>query len=123
MRSTVGLVRRATQAFGGLDLLINNAAFQKSYASIEEITAEELERDLPDQHLRDVLPVQGGAAEDARGRRDQRRLIQASQPSATLLAYAATKGAIVTFTKGLAQEAIKRGIRVNAVAPGPVWSR
>jgi NAD(P)-dependent dehydrogenase (short-subunit alcohol dehydrogenase family) len=48
--------------------------------------------------------------------------IQAYQPSANLLAYAATKGAIVTFTKGLSEEAIERGIRVNAVAPGPVWT-
>ena len=48
--------------------------------------------------------------------------IQAYQPSPSLLAYAATKGAIVTFTKGLARDAIKRGVRVNAVAPGPVWT-
>jgi len=48
--------------------------------------------------------------------------IQAYQPSPTLLAYATTKGAIVTFTKGLAQEAIEKGIRVNSVAPGPVWT-
>jgi NAD(P)-dependent dehydrogenase (short-subunit alcohol dehydrogenase family) len=48
--------------------------------------------------------------------------IQAFQPSPTLLHYATTKGAIVTFTKGLAQELIERGIRVNAVAPGPVWT-
>lgn len=48
--------------------------------------------------------------------------IEAYKPAPTLLAYAATKGAIVTFTKGLAQDLIKRGIRVNAVAPGPVWT-
>jgi NAD(P)-dependent dehydrogenase (short-subunit alcohol dehydrogenase family) len=48
--------------------------------------------------------------------------IQASKPSANILDYASTKGAIVTFTKGLAQELIERGIRVNAVAPGPVWT-
>jgi NAD(P)-dependent dehydrogenase (short-subunit alcohol dehydrogenase family) len=48
--------------------------------------------------------------------------IQTYQPSPTLLAYATTKGAIVTFTKALAQEAIKDGVRVNAVAPGPVWT-
>lgn len=47
---------------------------------------------------------------------------QAYQPSPTLLAYATTKGAIVTFTKGLAQETVERGIRVNCVAPGPVWT-
>src|SRR6476646_10151427 len=48
--------------------------------------------------------------------------IQAYQPSAEILDYASTKGAIVTFTKGLAQSLIERGIRVNAVAPGPVWT-
>ncbi|MPZ12716.1 MAG: SDR family oxidoreductase, partial [Kiloniellaceae bacterium] len=48
--------------------------------------------------------------------------IQAFQPSPPLLPYAVTKGAIVTFTKGLAQELIDRGVRVNAVAPGPVWT-
>ena len=48
--------------------------------------------------------------------------IQAYKPSAPILDYAATKGAIVTFTKGLAQHLIERGIRVNCVAPGPVWT-
>jgi len=48
--------------------------------------------------------------------------IQAYQPSPALLAYATTKGAIVTFTKALAEEAIKNGVRVNSVAPGPVWT-
>jgi NAD(P)-dependent dehydrogenase (short-subunit alcohol dehydrogenase family) len=48
--------------------------------------------------------------------------IQAYQPDAMLLAYASTKGAIVTFTKALSEEAIEQGIRVNAVAPGPIWT-
>jgi NAD(P)-dependent dehydrogenase (short-subunit alcohol dehydrogenase family) len=48
--------------------------------------------------------------------------IQAYQPSPSLLAYASTKGAIVTFSKALAEEAIQRGVRVNVVAPGPVWT-
>jgi NAD(P)-dependent dehydrogenase (short-subunit alcohol dehydrogenase family) len=48
--------------------------------------------------------------------------IQAYQPNPSILDYAATKGAIVTFTKGLSHELIKRGIRVNSIAPGPVWT-
>jgi NAD(P)-dependent dehydrogenase (short-subunit alcohol dehydrogenase family) len=48
--------------------------------------------------------------------------IQAYQPSSSLLAYASTKGAIVTFTKALSEEAIKQGVRVNCVAPGPIWT-
>jgi NAD(P)-dependent dehydrogenase (short-subunit alcohol dehydrogenase family) len=117
------IVRRATQAFGGLDLLINNAAFQKTYQSIEEITAEDLERTFRTNIFamfflcKAALPTmnEGGAIVNVAS-------IQAYQPSANLLAYAATKGAIVNFTKGLSEEAIERGIRVNAVAPGPVWT-
>jgi NAD(P)-dependent dehydrogenase (short-subunit alcohol dehydrogenase family) len=116
-------VRRATQALGGLDLLVNNAAFQKTYQSIEEITAADLEHTFRTNIFamfylcKAALPVmrEGGAVINTAS-------IQAYQPSANLLAYAATKGAIVNFTKGLSEEAIKRGIRVNAVAPGPVWT-
>ena len=81
-------------------------------------------RDVQDQRLRDVLAVPRRAAPDeARQRRSSTSpSIQAFDPSPNLLPYAATKAAIVNFTKGLSPMAMKQGVRVNAVAPGPVWT-
>jgi len=117
------LVRRAVEAFGHLDILVNNAAFQMSHEGLADLPSEEIERTFRTNILamfylsKAALPHlrAGGAIINTAS-------IQAYQPSPSLLAYAATKGAIVTFTKGLAQDAIKRGVRVNAVAPGPVWT-
>jgi NAD(P)-dependent dehydrogenase (short-subunit alcohol dehydrogenase family) len=117
------LVQRATEAFGHLDILVNNAAFQMSHEGLADLPSAEIERTFRTNILamfylsKAALPHlrEGGAIINTAS-------IQAYQPSPSLLAYAATKGAIVTFTKGLAQDAIKRGIRVNAVAPGPVWT-
>jgi NAD(P)-dependent dehydrogenase (short-subunit alcohol dehydrogenase family) len=117
------IVRRAEQELGGIDILVNNAAYQMNRTGIEEITAEELHRTFHTNIFamfylcRAALPKMpaGGAIINTTS-------IQAYQPSPSLLDYAATKGAILTFTKGLAQEAIKQGIRVNAVAPGPIWT-
>jgi NAD(P)-dependent dehydrogenase (short-subunit alcohol dehydrogenase family) len=117
------LVRRTVQEFGYLDILVNNAAFQMSHEGLADLPSEEIERTfrtnifamfyLSKAALSQLRP--GGAIINTAS-------IQAYQPSPSLLAYAATKGAIVTFTKGLAQDAIKLGVRVNAVAPGPVWT-
>jgi hypothetical protein len=117
------LVERALREFGSLDVLVNNAAYQMTRDGIDDLSAAEWDHTFKTNiysmfwlckaavpHLRE-----GGAIINTAS-------IQAYQPSPTLLAYATTKGAIVTFTKGLAQEAIKRGIRVNAVAPGPIWT-
>jgi NAD(P)-dependent dehydrogenase (short-subunit alcohol dehydrogenase family) len=117
------LVRRAVAEFGRLDILVNNAAFQMSHEGLVDLPSEEIERTFRTNILamfylsKAALPQlrEGGAIINTAS-------VQAYQPSPQLLAYAATKGAIVTFTKGLAQDAIKRGIRVNAVAPGPVWT-
>jgi NAD(P)-dependent dehydrogenase (short-subunit alcohol dehydrogenase family) len=117
------LVRRATREFGHLDILVNNAAFQMSHEGLADLPSDEIEKTFRTNILamfylsKAALPHlrEGGAIINTAS-------IQAYQPSPTLLAYATTKGAIVTFTKGLAQDAIKRGIRVNAVAPGPVWT-
>lgn len=117
------LVDRAFDELGGLDILINNAAFQMTHESIEEITPEEWDRTFKTNiHAmfylcRAALPrmKEGSAIVNTAS-------VQAYQPSPTLLAYASTKGAIVTFTKSLSALAIKQGIRANAVAPGPVWT-
>jgi NAD(P)-dependent dehydrogenase (short-subunit alcohol dehydrogenase family) len=117
------LVDRTIQELGGLDILVNNAAFQMTHESIEEVSSEEWERTLRTNLsamfylCKAALPrmQQGGAIINTTS-------VQAYQPTGKLLAYATTKGAIVTFTKGLSELAIERGVRVNAVAPGPVWT-
>ena len=114
------LVERARSEFGQLDILVNNAAYQMTREGIGEVSTDEWDHTLKTNlyamfwlckaallQMRD-----GGAIINSSS-------IQAYQPSPTLLPYAATKGAIITFTKALAQDAIKSGIRVNAVAPGP----
>ncbi|MBX6342376.1 MAG: SDR family oxidoreductase, partial [Thermomicrobiaceae bacterium] len=117
------LVDRAVGEFGRLDVLVNNAAFQMTHDGIEDLPSEEFDHTFRTNVYamfylcKAALPKMrdGGAIINSTS-------IQAYQPKPSLLAYASTKGAIVTFTKALAQEAIKRGIRVNAVAPGRVWT-
>jgi NAD(P)-dependent dehydrogenase (short-subunit alcohol dehydrogenase family) len=116
-------VARVRKAFGRIDVLVNNAAFQQHVARIE---------DLGDEQLQETLQTNiGGYFRMARA------AIPHMPPGASivntgsetglfgsghLLDYAATKGAIHTFTKSLASQLLERGIRVNCVAPGPVWT-
>jgi NAD(P)-dependent dehydrogenase (short-subunit alcohol dehydrogenase family) len=117
------LVERAVSEFGRLDVLVNNAAYQMTREGIAELSSEEWDRTLKTNVYsmfwlcKSALKKmsEGGAIINTTS-------IQAYHPSPTLLAYATSKGAIVTFTKALAADAIERGIRVNAVAPGPVWT-
>jgi NAD(P)-dependent dehydrogenase (short-subunit alcohol dehydrogenase family) len=117
------IVQRAFDEFGKLDILVNNAAFQMTHESIQEIPSEEFDHTFKTNIYamfylcKAALPrmEEGGAIINTTS-------IQSYQPSPSLLAYASTKGAITTFTKALNEEAIKQGIRVNAVAPGPVWT-
>jgi NAD(P)-dependent dehydrogenase (short-subunit alcohol dehydrogenase family) len=118
------LIDEAVSAFGRIDILVNNAAFQgKSVKGIDELEGSRIERTFRVNimamfHLvRYALPhmKEGGAVINVAS-------IQAYNPSYQILDYASTKGAIVTFTKGLAQDLIRRGIRANVVAPGPVWT-
>ena len=117
------LVNQAFDELGGLDILVNNAAFQMSHESIEELSPEEW-----DKTFRTNISAMFYLSRAALPRMKEGSTIintasvQAYQPSPTLLAYASTKGAIVTFTKALSQLALKQGIRVNAIAPGPVWT-
>jgi NAD(P)-dependent dehydrogenase (short-subunit alcohol dehydrogenase family) len=117
------LVERAVAEFDRLDVLVNNAAFQMTREGIGEITSEEFDRTFRTNVYalfylcKAALPhiSEGGSIINTAS-------IQAYQPTPQLLAYAATKGAIVTFSKALAEEAMGRGVRVNVVAPGPVWT-
>ena len=118
------VIKTAVDAFGRIDILVNNAAFQgKAVDKLEEIDDERVEKTFQVNIIamfrlvRRALPHMkpGSAIINVAS-------IQAYQPSTQILDYAATKGAIVTFTKGLAQEVVKRGIRANVIAPGPVWT-
>ena len=117
------IVDRAVGEFGRLDILVNNAAYQMEYDSITEIPPEEIEHVFKTNVLSQFYLCQAAIPHMKPGAAIiNTTSVQAFDPSPTLLHYATTKGAIVTFTQGLAQELTKKGIRVNAVAPGPVWT-
>ncbi|WP_458247408.1 SDR family oxidoreductase [Streptomyces sp. MAI_2237] len=118
------LVDQAVAEFGRIDVLVNNAAYQMSQPDgIDAISTEQFDRVLRTNLYgmfwltKFAVPhiPEGGSVINSAS-------VQAYKPSPHLLDYAMTKGAIVTFTQGLAQMLIDRGIRVNAVAPGPVWT-
>jgi NAD(P)-dependent dehydrogenase (short-subunit alcohol dehydrogenase family) len=109
--------------FGRVDILINNAAYQMTYKSLEDISSEEWDKTfrtniysmfyLTKAAMRHMKP--GSAIVNTTS-------INADTPKPTLLPYATTKGAIQNFTAGLAQLLAEKGIRVNCVAPGPIWT-
>lgn len=122
--SARGAVTTAVTELGGLDILVNNAGFQMARReSIADITSDDLDRTFKTnlyalfwvtqtalEHLGEGAVILNNSS------------IQAYQPSETLLDYASTKAAINNFTVNLAAEVGSRGIRVNAVAPGPIWT-
>ncbi|SFR68758.1 hypothetical protein SAMN05428970_0507 [Agromyces sp. CF514] len=117
------LVHDTEAAFGGLDLLVLNAAHQRDRGSIEQIPTDDFERVMrvnlfaPVFLARAAVPhMQAGSSIISTSS------IQAFDPSSSLVDYAMTKAALVAFTKALAEELGPRGIRVNAVAPGPIWT-
>ena len=119
----LGLVNAVFDTFGGLDILVNNAAYQRTHDAIEEFTTEELERTFRTNVYAMFWLCQAALPRLAAGACIiNTASIQAYDPSPNLLLYAPTKGAIVNFTKALSPMALKRGVRVNAVAPGPVWT-
>lgn len=117
------LVEGAFEEFGRLDILVNNAAFQMTHDSIEEFSTEEFDRTFKTNVYamfwlcRAALPRMSPGSVII-----NTASIQGFDPSPSLLAYAPTKAAIINFTKALSQMAMDKGVRVNAVAPGPVWT-
>ncbi|MBV9645049.1 MAG: SDR family oxidoreductase [Verrucomicrobia bacterium] len=122
-RVSEAVARKALEAFGTIDILVNNAAFQRTYDKFQDISDEEFEETYRVNVFamfrlcKAILPQmkEGGSIINTGS-------IQSFDPSANLIAYASTKAAIVSFTRSLASHAIERGVRVNAVAPGPVWT-
>ena len=116
-------MQKPISEFGGVDILVNNAAHQASFKSIEDISDDEWELTFKVNihamfyltkaavpHLKPGSCIINTAS------------INSDTPNPTLLAYATTKGAIHNFTAGLAQMLAGKGIRANAVAPGPIWT-
>ncbi len=117
------VVTQAVEAFGRLDILVNNAAHQATFAGPEEISDEEWEVTFA-TNIHAMFYLTKAALPHLRAGSAiiNTTSINADQPSPQLLAYATTKGAIHTYTAGLAQILADKGIRVNAVAPGPIWT-
>ncbi|MEU6678702.1 SDR family oxidoreductase [Streptomyces sp. NPDC046853] len=118
------VVGRAVNEFGRIDVLVNNAAYQMSQPDgIGAITTEQFDRVMrTNLYAMFWLCKLAAPHIPAGGSIINTTSVQAYKPSPHLLDYAMTKGAIVTFTQGLAQMLVDDGIRVNAVAPGPVWT-
>lgn len=117
------LVDQAHEQLGGLDILVNVAGKQEARKDIAQVSHEQFDHTMKTnvyamfwlcQAAVPLMPAGATIINTAS--------IQSYQPSATLLDYATTKAAIVAFTKALAKQVIERGIRVNAVAPGPIWT-
>jgi len=115
---------RAVEGLGGLDVLVNNAGFQMARRdSVEDVTTDELDRVLKTNLYALVWITQAALKHLGAGSSIvNNSSIQAYQPSTSLLDYASTKAAINNLTVNLAAELGPRGIRVNAVAPGPIWT-
>ena len=117
------VVKRALDELGGIDILVNNAAHQATFADIGDISDEEWETTFRTNihamfyltkaavpHMKPGSAIVNTAS------------VNSDMPNPSLLAYATTKGAIQNFTAGLAQLLAEKGIRANAVAPGPIWT-
>lgn len=117
------LVETATKRLGHLDIVINNAGFQRTYDDLADVPEEEFERTFRTNVFGTFFLSQAAAAVLPKGGSIVNTCsIQAFEPSPNLVAYAPTKAALVNFTKLLAKALGKKQIRVNGVAPGPVWT-
>lgn len=117
------LIADATKQLGGLDILVNNAAYQQSKKTIAEISSEQFDRTMKTNVYAPFWLSKAAAALMQPGATIiNTASVNSVNPGEELLDYATTKGAIEIFTKGLAKQLASKGIRVNAVAPGPVWT-
>jgi len=117
------IVERAVEAFGRIDILVNNAAHQMTFEKLEDIPDAEWEMTFrTNVHAMFYLAKAALPHMKAGGSIINTTSVNADMPKKTLLPYATTKGAIQNMTGGLAQLLAERGIRVNCVAPGPVWT-
>ncbi|QXI35431.1 SDR family oxidoreductase [Pseudomonas promysalinigenes] len=117
------IVEKTVAAFGRIDILVNNAAFQMSHETLEEIDDDEWVKTF-DINITAIFRICKAALPSMPkgGSIINTSSVNSDDPSQSLLPYATTKGAIANFTAGLAQLLAKKGIRVNSVAPGPIWT-
>jgi NAD(P)-dependent dehydrogenase (short-subunit alcohol dehydrogenase family) len=117
------LIEQAISEFGKIDILVNNAAYQMYREGLQSISAKELEHTYR-TNVFSMFYLCKAALEHMQPGSSiiNTSSVEAYQPQPMLLDYASTKAAIVNFTKGLAMEVAQQGIRVNSVAPGPVWT-
>jgi len=117
------LIGNAFKEYGKIDVLVNNAGLQRHFEDLEEIEADDFAEIYRVNVIAPFLLTRAAARHMKPGGSVINTVsIEAYDPDFILLPYAASKGAFVALTKGLAEELIKKGIRVNAVAPGPIWS-
>lgn len=117
------IVKTALEELGGIDILVNNAAHQASFREIGEISDEEWQLTFA-VNIHAMFYLTKAAVPHMKPGSSiiNTASVNADKPNPTLLAYATTKGAIQNFTGGLAQLLAEKGIRANAVAPGPIWT-
>lgn len=117
------IVKKTVEAFGRLDIVVNNAAEQHYRESIEEISSEQLERTFRTNIFSYFYLVKAALKHLQEGSRIiNTTSVTAFKGNPNLLDYSSTKGAIVAFTRSLALSLAEKGILVNAVAPGPIWT-
>jgi NAD(P)-dependent dehydrogenase (short-subunit alcohol dehydrogenase family) len=117
------IIEQAAGTFGKIDILVNNAAFQMTRESLEDIPDEEWDHTFQ-VNITAMFHLCKAAVKHMKAGSSiiNTSSVNSDTPRPTLLAYAATKGAIANFSAGLAQLLAERGIRVNSVAPGPIWT-